>query len=40
VDLLIHHGVALAGIISLITNRLYPCSAAPVAVTELISLFR
>lgn len=38
-DLLIHHGVALSGIISLVYNRLYPCASAPVAVTELISLF-
>ena len=38
-DLLIHHGVALTGIISLVANKLYPCSSAPVAVTELISLF-
>jgi len=39
VDLLIHHGVALCGIVSLVANKLYPCSSAPVAVTELISLF-
>jgi hypothetical protein len=39
-DLLIHHGVALCGIVSLVVNKLYPCASAPVAVTELISLFR
>jgi len=38
-DLLFHHGVALTGISSLILNNLYPCASAPVAVTELISLF-
>ena len=38
-DLLVHHGVALTGIVSLVLNNLYPCSSAPVAVTELISLF-
>ena len=38
-DLLVHHGVALTGIVSLVVNDLYPCSSAPVAVTELISLF-
>lgn len=39
-DLLLHHGVALTGIISLVYNQLYPCSSAPVAATELISIFR
>jgi len=39
VDLLIHHGIALSGIVSLVVHKLYPCSSAPVAVTELISLF-
>jgi hypothetical protein len=39
VDLLLHHGVALTGIISLVVNELYPCSSAPVAATELISVF-
>lgn len=38
-DLLVHHAVALTGIISLVSNNLYPCSASPVAVTELISIF-
>lgn len=38
-DLLMHHGVALTGIISLIVSNLYPCASAPVAATELISVF-
>lgn len=38
-DLLMHHGVALAGIVSLILFDLYPCASSSVAATELISLF-
>lgn len=38
-DLLLHHGVALTGILSLIFSSLYPCASAPVAATELISVF-
>mmetsp|Transcript_54046 Transcript_54046/g.149117 ORF Transcript_54046/g.149117 Transcript_54046/m.149117 type:complete len:263 (+) Transcript_54046:261-1049(+) len=38
-DLLLHHGVALTGIISLIASNLFPCASAPVAATELISVF-